>query len=200
MNAPKYILPKSAAELSKVQDKAIKAANNARNLIQIALVATIHHLTINHDVQVARRLVDGLHETVRGQAIVKYLAEFGHLNIGEMEIEVDGKVKTVTTFTSIKGNGDEHAAACRKSWEDCKATMWWTLKQSNPYKGFSLQEKLSAVLSQYQTALKRISEGKAGDDSLDTSVNDTTIKAILALCHFDAIAAPANGDNMKAAA
>lgn len=196
----KYILPKSADELTKVQDKAIRAATNARNLIQIALVATVHHLAVNHDVQVARRLVDGLQETVRGQAIVKYIADFGHLNIGEMEVEVDGKVKTVTTFTSIKGNGDEHAEACRKSWEDCKATMWWTLKQSNPYKGFTLQEKLSAVLAQYQTALKRINEGKAGDDSINLEVNDTTIKAVLALCKFETIAVPANGDNVEAAA
>lgn len=193
MNKITYILPKTGAELDKVQDKAIRAATNARNLIQIALVATVHHLAVNHDVRVARRLVDGLHETVRGKALVQFLAQFGHLNVGEMEVtDETGKATNIITFTSIKGNAEEHAQAVRESWQACKDTMWWSLKQENPYKGFNLQEYLNNGIRQYQAALKKVQAGEAGADKLVTDVNDATIRAILALCKFDAIAPAAN--------
>lgn len=192
MNTPKYTLPKTLDDLNKIQDKAIKAATNARNIIQIALVATVHHLAINHDPRVAARLVDGLSETVRGKALVEYLSRFGHLNVGQMDVEVDGKKKTITTFTSIKGKAAEHAASVRGTWDECKATMWWSLKAENPFKGFDMDARLKALLAEAKRASEKVSEGKAAADTVNVKANDATIRSLLALCKFEAIANPAN--------
>jgi len=195
MSAIKYVMPKTAADLDKVQDKAIRAANNARNLIQIALIATVHHLAINHDVRVARRLVDGLHETVRGKALVQFLTKYGCLTVGEVEVEdpITAKKSKITTFTGIVGNADEHNAKVREVFEEAKETMWWSLKPENPYKGFDLQTYLANGLAQVQKAAKLIEEGKAPPTALSTDVNDKTIRALLALVRFDTIGVPANG-------
>lgn len=190
MNAPKYVLPKDNAELNKIQDQAIRAANSARNKIQLALVATVHHLAQHHDVRVARRLVDGLHDTVRGKALVEFLTKFGHVIVTEVTEEVDGKKKTVTTFSRIKGTAEEHSIAIRKTWEECKATMWWDLKKENPYKGFSLEDALKRVIREATLAQEKALNG-ADNVSLD-NVSDATIKQVLALCKFDAIIDPAN--------
>lgn len=191
----KYTFANDNAGLNKIQDKAIRAANNARNLIQLALVATVHHLAQNHDVNVARRLIDGLHETVRGKALVEFLAKYGHLTVGEQVTEVDGKEVKTTTFTGIKGNAEEHSRAIRETFDECKETMWWTLKRENPYKGFDMQQALNTVINQYQTALKRIAEGKADNDKLSTEVNDKTIRALLAIVKFDIIEPVAGNDD-----
>lgn len=191
----KYTFAKTTADLDKIQDKAIKAATNARNLIQLALVATVHHLAVNHDIRVARRLVDGLHETVRGKALVQFLTKYGCLNVGEVDVVgEDGKTSKTTTFTTIQGNADEHAAAIRELFEECKAKMWWTFKAPNPYKGFNLQQYLSNGIKQAQAAAEKIGKGEAEADALSLDVNDTTIRSILALCKFDAILAPANDE------
>lgn len=184
-----YVLPKNEAELTKIQDQAIRAANTARSRIQLALVATVHHLATNHDVRVARRLVDGLQETVRGKALVEFICKFGHVIVGELVEERDGKNVTVTTFTRIKGDADAHNAAVRETWEECKATMWWDLKQENPYKGFSLEARLKALLKEAETARSKAEAG-ADNVSLD-DVSDKTIQAVLRLCNFEAII-PAN--------
>lgn len=185
-----YVLPKNEAELTKIQDQAIRAANTAHSRIQLALVATVHHLATNHDIRVARRLVDGLHETVRGKALVEFLSKFGHLIVGEViEQGPDGKNRTITTFTRIKGTAEEHSIAIRETWEECKATMWSDLKKENPYKGFSLEAALKQVLVQAKAAQKKALDG-ADNVSLG-DVSDSTIQAVLALCNFEAII-PAN--------
>lgn len=185
-----YSLPKNETELNKIQDSAIRAANSARTKIQLALVATVYHLSQHHDVRVARRLVDGLGETVRGKALVEYLSKFGHLTVGELIEERDGKNVTVTTFTRIKGDAEAHTVAIRESFEEAKATMWWNLKKENPYKGFSLNDALKNVLAQAKSAQKKALDGATGV-TLD-DVSDDTIRAVLALCKFDAIIEPAN--------
>lgn len=192
-----YTLPKDNAELVKVQDSAIRAANSARNKIQLALVATVHHLAQHHDVRMARRLVDGLGDTVRGKALVEFLTKFGHLRVGEVTEERDGKNVVVTTFVTIKGNADEHNASVRETWEACKETMWWTLKQENPYKGFSLNDALKSVIKQAKAAQSKAAEG-ADNVSLD-DVNDSVIREVLALCKFDAIIDGANDDSNESA-
>lgn len=200
MNAVKYTLPKSGDELLKIQDKAIRAANNARILIQQALVGTVHHLAIHHDVRMANRLVDGLRETVRGKAIVEYLTKYGHLTVGDVEVEVDGKAKTVQQFTGLSVRGGEaHAKVVRETFEEAKATLWWTLKRENPYAGFDMQKALDTVIKHYQTALKKVQAGEVGEEKLSTEVNDTTIRALLAIVKFDTIAEPANVELKDAA-
>lgn len=188
MSAIKYILPKTSEELDKVQDKAIRAANNARTQVQVALIATIHHLATNHDVRVARRLVDGLQETVRGKALVEFLVKYGHLVVGEVEVEDQlGKKSKVKTFVSIKGDAGAHNTAIRETWEEAKATMWWSLKPENPYKGFDLNTYIQNGLAQVAKAQKLIDEGKAEPDTLNTDVNDKALRALLAMCRFDVI-------------
>jgi len=201
MTAIKYNLPKTTEELNKTQDKAIKAANSARKLIQQALVATVHHLATNHDVRVARRLVDGLSETVRGKALVAWLVKYGHLTIGKVDLEVEGKTIKVETFDGIKGDADAHNQLIRDSWEEAKATMWWTaIKADNAYKGFDLNEYLKAGIAQLQKAQKKVEEGKADPSTVSTEVNDVVIKAIIAFAKFDVIGEVANPDEVQAEA
>jgi len=188
MTAIRYALPSSVEELDKLQDKAIKAANNARNLIQIALVATVHHLATNHDVRVARRLVDGLSETVRGKALVQYLVKYGHLTVGEIEVEDQlGKKSKVTTFTGIEGSADEHNMAVRQTWEDAKNNMWWSFKQESPYKGFDLDAYINLGIKQAAAAQAKLTEGKVDSSKINLKVQDATISRLLKLVNFDII-------------
>ena len=121
----------------------------------------------------------------RPKALVEFLSKFGHVIVGEVVEERDGKNVSVTTFTRIKGTADEHNAAVRGTWEACKDTMWWTLKQENPYKGFSLNDALKAVIKQAKAAQAKAADG-AENVSLD-DVNDSVIQEVLALCKFEAI-------------
>ena len=171
--------------LSKIQDSAIRAAGNARVKIQIALVATVAHLQRNHDVQVARRLVDGLQETVRGKALITYLCQFGHLTVGKVEIEG----KEVETFSGIIGNGEEHAAAVRASFDEAKATMWWTVAKGNvnQFKAWSLDKALQNLIASNERKVKKAQENPELAAQVDTEVSDKTMQAVLAMCNFDAI-------------
>lgn len=203
MTAIKYTLPKNTDELTATQDKAIKAANSARKLIQQALVATVHHLATNHDVRVARRLVDGLSETVRGKALVAWLVKYGHLTIDKVEVEVEGKTHKVETFDGIKGDAEGHNQLIRSTWEEAKTTMWWeAMKAESAYKGFDLNEYLKAGIKQLQNAQKKVAEGKADASTVSTEVNDATIRAIIAFAKFDVILPAANveaGEEVAAA-
>lgn len=184
-----YIYPNNAADLGKIQDRAIRAATNARKTIQVALIATIHHLQANHDVRVARRIVDGLQDTVRGDAIVAYLAKFGCLSVGNVTIaDDDGKEHEVLTFSEVNGNAQEHAESVRALFDEAKTTMWWEFKKApSAYKGFSLDEALQAVAKKNQAALDKVAAGKVDPKLVDTGVSQKTIDMLLQLCNFDPI-------------
>lgn len=173
----KYTTAKDVAALEKLQDKAIKSVQSARVHIQVALVATVIHMGTHGDWTVATRLVDGLGNTVNGKAIVEWLKLFGNLNVGD-----DG-------FTGFAEKGFK--AAILGTLDAAKATMWWELKVQNPYKGFSLEAQLKAVIKNHNKAMELVEGDATLADKVDVSVNDATIRQVLALCHFDAIIADA---------
>lgn len=194
MSKINYAFAKDGSDIEKVQDKAIRAANNARVQIQIALVATIAHLAQFRDVRIARRLVDGLHETVRGKALVDYLVRFGHLTVGKIKVTDDkGKETEVDSFTGFAvKDAKEYAALVASTFngpEGAKEVYWWTLKVPNPYKGFSLEQALQSVLAMNKKAQEKVEKGEAQADQINMEVNDKTIRAVLALANFDAIVA-----------
>lgn len=196
-----YSFAKDNAGLVKIQDKAIRAANSARVAIQVALVATVKHLAEFHDVNMASRLVDGLHETVRGRALVDFLTTYGHVKVGKVKVTNDkGEEKEVDGFVGIVGDAKAHAEAIRASWEACKATMWWSLKQESPYKGFDMEKALQSVLTQAQKAADKLANGEATGDMVNLTANDAIIQKIIAFGKFDLIGAANEGGQEAAAA
>lgn len=190
-----YAFAKDNAGLTKIQDKAIRAATSARVAIQIALIATVHHLAQFHDVNMARRLVDGLQETVRGKALVEFLTKYGCLTVGEViTVDKNGKEVKGLSFDGIKGSAEEHSLAIRALFDEAKAKMWWALKQDKPFVGFDMQKALDSVLVQLKSAQKKVVDGKGTADQISTEVNDVTIRTIMAMCNFDIIEPAANVD------
>lgn len=173
----KYTTAKDTKALEALQDKAIRSVHSARVHIQVALVATVLHMGQHGDWTVASRLVDGLGNTVNGKAIVEWFRLYGNLSVND---------EGFTGFTDKK-----YKEAILSTLDAAKEKMWWELKIQQPYKGFSLEAALQAVIKNHKLALDKVSEGKAKESDVDVAVNDTTIRQVLALCHFDAIIADA---------
>lgn len=169
--AIKYVFAKDAAELSRIQKRAVNSVNKARDMVQIAAVATIKHAYDHGDWTFAQTLVDGLGNTINGQALVEWFVQFGGLKVE------DGK--------GFSGwSGKEHI---KEHFEAAKATMWWDLKKKNPYKGFDLEQALKNVLAQHAKAMKMVEANPDDADKIQVHVNDATIKQVLALCNFEAM-------------
>jgi hypothetical protein len=171
MTAIKYVFAKDAADLEKIQAKAVKSVQSARVQVQIAAVATIKHAYDHGDWTYAQKLVDGLGNTVNGAALVEWFKRFGGL-----------------TITEEGFNGWSGKDFIKENFEAAKATMWWDLKKANPFKGFSLEAQLQQVIKQHSD-MKRKMEGMSEEDKAKVSfeVNDATIQAVLNLCNFEAI-------------
>lgn len=180
----KYVVTKNVDELNSLQDKAIKAVVSARVQIQIALVATILHMGQHGDWKVAERLVEGLGSTVNGKAIVDFFQKYGNLVVSE------------TGFVGFAEKNFKEAIA--KTLDEAKATMWWTLKVPNPYGGFSLEQKLEQVIRESKAAQARAIKHPEDAPKIDVAVNEATIRTLLQICHFDAIFANAQQDNLVA--
>lgn len=171
MAAIKYVFAKTAADLEKIQSKAVKSVQSARAQVQIAAVATIRHAYEHGDWSYAQKLVDALGNTINGAALVEWFKVYGGLNVGD-----EG-------FTGWKGK--DHI---KDNFEDAKSKMWWELKVKNPYKGFSLEDALKKVIADHAKTSKAM-EGMTQEDKDKISfvVNDATIQAVLKLCNFEAI-------------
>lgn len=174
----KYVVAKDTKGLETLQDKAIKSVHSARLSIQIALVATILHMGNHGDWTVATRLVDGLGNTVNGKAVVEYFKRFGNMSVSD---------EGFTGFTD-----KDFKAAILAKLDEAKATMWYELKIQQPYKGFSLEAALKAVIKNHKLAMDKVAEKPELADAIDVAVNDETIRQVLALCKFDAIMDDAN--------
>lgn len=167
----KYVFAKDAADLEKIQAKAVKSVQSARVQVQIAAVATIKHAYDHGDWTYAQKLVDGLGNTVNGAALVEWFKRFGGLT---------------TTEDGFDGwSGKDYI---KENFEAAKATMWWGLKKPNPFKGFSLEDQLHQVIKKHNEMKKKM-EGMPDEDKARVSfeVNDATIQAVLKLCNFEAI-------------
>lgn len=171
MAAVKYVFAKNAADLEKIQSIAVKSVASARVKVQIAAVATIRHAWEHGDWTYAQKLVDALGNTINGAALVEWFKVYGGLESSD-----EG-------FTGWKGK--KHI---EDKFEEAKSKMWWELKVKNPFKGYSLEEALKKVIANHEDMKKKV-VGMTEEEQkkVDMTVNDATIKAVLALCNFEAI-------------
>lgn len=167
----KYVFAKNAAELERIQGRAVKAVNSARVTVQVAAVATIHHAYEHGDWTYAAKLVTALGNTVNGKALVEWFKLYGGLKVDD------------TGF--IGWSGAEHI---KNNFDKAKTTMWWELKAQSPFKGFDLEAALQRVLKEANATKEKI-DGLPEEDKAKVKlhVNDATIRAVLQLCNFDAI-------------
>lgn len=169
----KYVTAKDTAGLEKIQDNAIRSVGRARDLVQIALVATVCHIGQHGDYTCATRLVEGLGNTVNGAAVVEWFKRFGKLATDD------------TGFTGLSKGFKESILG---TLDEAKATYWWTLKASNPFKGYSAEAALQQFIKNHKSITTKLMTMPAEDAAkVDVHVNSATIQQVLALCNFDAI-------------
>ncbi len=180
----KYLSTTTSDIIASRVDSSIKAVKGARNSIQVTLVAMIMHMHKHgdHDTvcKQANRLVEGCGNAINSRALVEYMVEFGGLVVGKDAEGNEG-------FTGWSGrehieqrfnpNEDENKLVAKGT----KACMWWEFKLASPWKGFSLEDALTQVLTRQEAAIE-----KAGDDAellalVDTSVSMGTVVQIQSL-------------------
>ena len=180
MSKIKYVSPKNAADLADIQGKAVRGVNRGRDLVQIALVATMLHARNTGDWRSANDFVAALGNSVNGRAVVDWLVQFVGLKVSE-----DGK-----SFDAW--SGPEYI---KENLNKAKDTMWWNLKVANPFKGYSLEAALQALIKRHESVVAKASEDAEAAKLVNVEVNDATIRQVLALCHFDAIIADAGNQD-----
>lgn len=169
----KYITAKDTTDLYKIQDKAISSVHKARDLVQIALVATLIHAGKHGDYTGATRMIEGTGNAVNGAALVKFFVRFGGLLVAE-----DG-----SGFSGWQG-----ADYIRANLNDAKATMWWTLKKVNPFAGYSAEAEIKKFIKRHKAMTAKLDSMSDEDkEKVSLTINDETIKALLSLVNFEAI-------------
>lgn len=181
--AVKYVTPKDANDLNRIQDLAIKSAHKTRIAIQVALVATMLHIGKHGDWTGAGRLVDGLGNTVNGRAIVEWFVKFCGLTLAEDGSGFDGIEKG-------------HAERIRKQLEEAKDTMWWEFKVANPYKGWNADEELQRWIKKNKETQAKLANLNPEDRAkVNLKVNEATIQQVLAMVKFDEILTAENDNS-----
>lgn len=171
--AIKYIQPKDAAQVDSLIGKAVKSVNKARVDVQIAAIAILMHAEKHGDWTKANDLVHGLGNTINGKALVEWFVVYGGLTIDEEQGQFNGWSKA----EYIKGK-----------FQDAKAKMWWELKVQSPFKGFDLEAALLKVCKDHAAVVAKMANMPEEDQKkVKLLVNDSTIKAVLGLCNFEAI-------------
>lgn len=173
MTTIKYAMPKDAAELAKLCAKAVKSVQSARVSVQQAAVAVLYHAHKHGDYSAAGALVNDLGNTINGKALIEFFVKFGGLKVNAETNNFDG------------WSGKQHI---EDNFNDAKATMWWDLKQQQPFKGFDLEAALQRVIKEHKATLDKV-EGltEADKAKVKLTVNDATIQQVLAMCNFEAI-------------
>lgn len=176
MSKIKYVTPKDAADLAKIQGTAVRGVNRGRSLVQVALVATMLHAGKHNDWSSANDFVTALGNSVNGRAIVEWFQKFMGLKIAEDN----------SGFGSW--SGPDHIKA---NLEEAKATMWWELKIASPFKGYSLEQALQGLIKKHESVMGKVADDPEAAKLVSVEVNDSTIRQVLALCNFDAIVSDA---------
>ena len=171
--AIKYIQPKDAVQVDSLIGKAVKSVNKARVDVQIAAVAILMHAEKHGDWTKANDLVKGLGNTINGKALVEWFVVYGGL-------VVDPEADQFSGWTS--------AQHIRDKFQDAKSKMWWELKVQSPFKGFDLEAALLKVCKDHAAVVAKMAAMPEEDQKkVKLIVNDSTIKAVLGLCNFEAI-------------
>lgn len=173
MTAIKYVMPKDATELAKLCNKAVKSVQSARVSVQQAAVGVLFHAYKHGDYSAANTLVTDLGNTINGKALVEFFVKFGGLKVDEEK----------GAFIGWSG-----AKFIEDAFNDSKATMWWDLKQQQPFKGFDLEAALQRVLKQHKDTLEKV-EGMTKEDKakVKLQVSEATMKQLFSICDFEVI-------------
>lgn len=184
MTKLKYLVAKNDADLNLIQGRAVKATHKARDLVQIALVATIIHLAQHGNRTVADQFVAGLGNTVNSAAVVEWFVQFGGLTVNEEGTGFGGWQGA----DYIKDNLNREGGA--------KDTMWWELKKVNPFKGYNADAEIMRLVKNYK-AMQAKAQGDDAD-KINLTISDESIKALLNLANFNVLieGEAANGDEV----
>jgi hypothetical protein len=173
MSNIKYVEPKDAKELERLQDQAIRATVKARESVQIAAVATLIHAAKHGDWTGANRLTEGLGNTINGQALVKFFVDFGGLTINADE----------SGFGGWAG-----ADFIREHLDAAKAKMWWELRKVNPFAGYNADVELKKFVDKFAKMRKQL-PGLPNEEATKVSfiINEDTMRAVMHLVPFEEI-------------
>jgi hypothetical protein len=173
MTAIKYVMPNDANELATLCNKAVKSVQSARVSVQQAAVGVLFHAFKHGDYSAANTLVNDLGNTINGKALVEFFAKFGGLKVDEEK------------GAFIGWSGAEYI---EDAFDDAKATMWWDLKQQQPFKGFDLEAALQRVLKQHKDTLEKV-QGMTEEDQakVKLDVSEVTMQQLFAICDFEVI-------------
>lgn len=173
MSKIKYIDPKNEAELSKLIDTSIRTTAKARESVQVAAVAILLHAAKHGDWTKANVLVEGLGDTINGQALVKFFVDFGGLTVNPEGTAFGG------------WNGVDHIKA---NLDMAKEKMWWTLRKVNPFAGYNADAELMRFVERFRKTSKQVAGMKPEDQAkVSLIVRDETMKAVLQLVNFEHI-------------
>jgi hypothetical protein len=167
----KYVTAKDAADLNKIQAKAVSAINNGRVQVQIALVATAIHAAKHGDWTPAEQFVVALGNSVNGAAVVEWIVKYMGLSVRE-----DGK-----GFEAWQGK--DYIA---QHLDDAKDVMWWELKKKNPFAGFNAEAELLRFTEKYERMSKTL-KGLSEEDQKKVSlaISPKIFSALFNLVNFE---------------
>lgn len=128
------------ADVDKAIETAITSVNRGRANVQKAAILVLVHAAKHGDYTKANDLVTGLGNSINSAALVSFFVKFGGLVVDEEN----------ECFKDWSGKRHIH-----EHLDEAKDTMWWTLKKTNAFKGFSLQGQIGSLLASYNKAIKK---------------------------------------------
>jgi hypothetical protein len=183
----RYITPADDRGLKALVGKAVASYGKARIAVQVAIVAILIHAAKHHDYSQANALVVGLGKTKTARDVAVFFQDFGGLS----QKKEDGQEQP-EGFNAW--NGPDYI---REHLDDAKATMFWEYKQptGDVFRQYSLEEMARQFIQRHENAKKAAAKGKA---SLDDTLSETTMQAVLNLVKFERITADAGKGKGKA--
>ena len=159
----------STEELTKYNKTTCINAKTLKNRIQIGSVAILMHVGKHGNkpqaCKLANDLVNGLGQGIQCGALIDWFIEFG------MVVGDDGKAFADIDLDKVKAN-----------FQKAKATHWSTFAPVTPWSGFSLQDKLEALLKAAGKA-----QDKAREDDLGelVDIDDIKLSALSLVANMD---------------
>lgn len=168
----KYVLPKDAAELTKLIKSAVRSAKSMRDRVQIAAVAILHHAMKHGDWTKANDLVLGLGHGVKRDSLIEYFVVNGGLTVGE------GK----EGFIGWKGKEfiEDH-------FNDAKDNKWWDYKKTNPFQGWDVNAQVQTLAKKYRAMVKATEDmDEADKEKVVLDLKDEVLQNFLIMFNLEA--------------
>lgn len=176
-NTIRYVTATDAKGLQSLVGKAIASYGKARIAVQVAIVAVLIHAAKHNDYSQATALVQGLGKTKTARDVVLFFQDFGGFSTKKAEPGEDQP----EGFNQWQG-----PEYIRERLDSAKATMFWEYKQpaGDVFRQYSLEEMARQFIQRHENARKAAAKGKA---SLDDTLSETTMQAVLNLVKFERI-------------